>query len=396
MENKKSKEVNKQLNFKSNCYVKNDKFYFKDFKQQLCKIVRCCSQYLNSKESIKRFNNLGNKLKKKYEKTKVIDKPLYFKWQEIPSRFDCCTKKVKSFTRDFKQSPCRNSKCPSEYCHRVRSMKQYRLLAVNFYLNPPTYVIGFHFSRNSDILNQDEALFLRKLLKAKLDRLKDLGWLLKFEWNKKGQVHFHGAMNVPKGHPYFDITKLKEYLKESFLEAVKKTADKFNCNIIPEVKKLYCEPLRDANALAKYYAKADDFAIKNNPRPSSWVKRMWEFISSSNYFKVHKNKINEYLKNWRELYKRYIEKSFESDFDTTNNQNKGFRLFKTNLSFAELILNSLWGCALIASLMLLIIKSDVLSFKRNNQNEFKSDYDERAIFMRNWFLKYGFVYYQTE
>ena len=52
MENKKSKEVNKQLNFKSNCYVKKDKFYFKDFKQQLCKIVRCCSQYLNSKESI--------------------------------------------------------------------------------------------------------------------------------------------------------------------------------------------------------------------------------------------------------------------------------------------------------------------------------------------------------
>ena len=83
-------------------------------------------------------------------------------------------------------------------------------------------------------------------------------------------------------------------------------------------------------------------------------------------------------------------------FDTTGKENKGFRVFKTNLTFAQLILNSILGCALVAALMRLINKVDARSVKQNNENNLRSDHNDRSIFMRNWFLKYGSVYYQTE
>lgn len=83
------------------------------------------------------------------------------------------------------------------------------------------------------------------------------------------------------------------------------------------------------------------------------------------------------------------------NLETLINENKDIRLFNTNLSFAELIFNSLWGM-LIVSLMFLINKVDALSVKPSNRNDLVSDQNDRTIFMRNWFLKYGSVYYQIE
>ena len=46
--------------------------------------------------------------------------------------------------------------------------------------------------------------------------------------------------------------------------------------------------------------------------------------------------------------------------------------------------------------MFLINKVDALSVKPSNRNDLVSDQNDRTIFMRNWFLKYGSVYYQIE
>jgi hypothetical protein len=386
--NMKTKEINKQLNFK----------------QVSCKNIKCASKYYNPKGSIKRLKFLSDKLEKSNLIKKVIDKPLYFKWQELPSSWDCCIKKEKYFIY-YRQIPCNNSRCPSQFCHRGRSMKKYKHLAVNYHINPPTYAIGFNFSSDSDVLNQEEAIYLRSQLAEGLRESKDVGWDILNEWDKKEQIHFHGSTTVPENHPYFnDKIKMEEFLANLFLKAVDKTNDKFYTNIIPADNIVYCEPIRSLDRLSKYYAKAEHNAIKHNPRPLSWVKRMWNSLHSTGYYKIQIDKIDEYLRNWRELYKKYIEESCAGDkkntstgdFDTTDIENKGFRVFKTNLSFAQLILNSILGCALVASLMLLINKVDVQSVKQNNQNNLRSDHNDRSIFMRNWFLQYGSVYYQTE
>ena len=386
--NMKTKEINKQLNFK----------------QVSFKNIKCASKYCNSKGSIKRLKFLSDKLEKINPIKKVIDKPLYFKWQELPCSWDCCIKKEKFF-KYYRQIPCNNSRCPSQFCHRGRSMKSYKHKAVNYYIKPPTYAIGFNFSSDSDVLNQEEAIYLRSELVKGLRKSKDIGWDIFNEWDKKEQIHFHGSTTVTENHPYFnDMIKMNEFLKNVFLMAVNKTNDKFNTDIIPANNIVYCEPIRNLNSLSKYYAKAEHNAIKHNPRPLSWVKRMRNSLHSTGYYKVHIDNIDEYLRNWRELYKRYMEKSCAGEkkntstvgFDTTGKENKGFRVFKTNLTFAQLILNSILGCALVAALMLLINKVDARSVKQNNENNLRSDHNDRSIFMRNWFLKYGSVYYQTE
>jgi len=424
-----SKELNKQLSdkFKKNNLIikandkplyykwqelpsdwdwctKKKKFYLKVFKQELCKNIKCSSQYCKLNKLVKTSKSDADKLNKSNLKTKVIEKPLYFKWQELPSSWDCCIKKEKYFIY-YRQIPCNNSRCPSQFCHRGRSMKNYKHLAINYHLNPPTYAIGFNFSSDSDVLNQEEAIYLRSELAKGLRKSKDVGWDILNEWDKKEQIHFHGSTTVPENHPYFnDKIKMEEFLANLFIEAVNKTNDKFYTNIIPADNIAYCEPIRDLNGLSKYYAKAEHNAIKHNPRPLSWQKRMRNSLHSTGYYKVHKDKIDEYLKSWHELYKDYIKKVSAEDrndinagnLETLNNENKDIRLFNTNLSFAELIFNSLWGCALIVSLMFLINKVDALSVKPSNRNDLVSDQNDRTIFMRNWFLKYGSVYYQIE
>lgn len=325
-----------------------------------------------------------------------IKPPPYFDWQKMPQQWSCCIKKQKFYQRYFKQTPCNNQKCPSIYCHRGRSIKRYKHLYLNYYLNPPTYAIGFNFKPNSDILNQEEALYLRAILVKEIKKLHGLGWDIFNEWDKKEQIHWHGTSTLQKNHQWFnDKKKFLDFLTNAFDIATKKTALKFYKNIIPD--NVYCSSIWTIKGLSKYYAKAEEYVIKHNPRPMSWDKRMRHSLFSTDYYEVHFRDVDKYLRDWRDLYKQQEVDKVESVNSVNleiNSDNIG--ICKSKLSIKELILGMSWGFVLILSLMFIIKKLDLLPVNSDKDVDFKFDQYQRSRFMTNWFVQNGVEYYQIE
>jgi len=231
------------------------------------------------------------------------------------------------------------------------------------------------------------------------------------------------------------ISKFKKIYEEDNKDDVEKF-EKFD-GVFGSV---YCKKIISVKGSAIYLSKGEKYIYKHIPVPEDFNTSKCHVISRSRKFlvKTKKELLKIYFQNkkffreWESEPRKNIQKNeiilamgadtkdpvVENDFNDEPNKcetkekiiedsfkeetiscvTKEVFIKKPFLSswISKILASAAWGSVLIASLLFPINKVDVQLVKQNNQNKSRLDHNDRAIFMRNWFLKYGFVYYQTE
>ena len=215
--------------------------------------------------------------------------------------WDDCIEKDR-YVYDGKQKACRNKKCGSINCIRVRNNQQHQFLLVNYLTKPPHKFIVIKFSPDSDLISEDEMYLIFEHFRIKMRHIS------KYKSKKKLYLTFSFDIKVEfaKQQPHFHLTvayddddyekkdakKVEEKIKQIFEKTITELENSGELISNVRLGSYYFKSLKSPEASARYLAKAEKDLSKHEPLPLHYEKKRKRLFSGSrNHHPISKKEL---------------------------------------------------------------------------------------------------------
>lgn len=203
---------------------------------------------------------------------------------------------------DGKQKACRNKKCGSLNCIRVRNNQQHQFLLANYLTKPPHKFIVIKFSPDSELISEDEMYLIFENFRIKMRHIS------KYKSKKKLYLTFSFDIKVEfaKQQPHFHLTvayddddyekkdakKVEEKIKQIFEKTITELENSGELISNVRLGSYYFKSLKSPEASARYLAKAEKDLSKHEPLPLHYEKKRKRLFSGSrNHHPISKKEL---------------------------------------------------------------------------------------------------------